>query len=795
MAKVAKNTNEKVAHKIAKNTFNLFKEVLVFLGKPLYLLIAGLIILLSLVARSITSISNYFYKAFKKSYKTANVKIRNVFDPVKLFILRTKLKSLNFNKKNIYKRSKIFLPRFSVLFVFGSIFLTIFGFLFWQEILKDLPSVDELVNRKIDMSTKIYDRNGVLLYKIYKDENRTPISLSEIPQQTLLATIAIEDAEFYSHAGFSLRGIARSFVRNIERGELVGGSTITQQLVKNALLSPEKTLSRKIKELILSLQVEARYSKDEILEMYLNEVSYGGTAYGIQEASKVYFNKDAKNLTLSESALLAGLPKSPSRFSPFADIESAINRQREVLNLMKINKFISPEVEHLAISEKLKFSENKIDIKAPHFVMYVKKILAEEYGEEAVETGGLEVITTLDYNIQILAEKAVTEEVNKLKNLKVGNGAAIVLDPKTGEILAMVGSKDYFDTNADGNVNVALRLRQPGSSIKVINYAYALEHGFSPATIINDTSTTFGVSGQLPYSPKNYDGKYRGNITIRSALAESRNIPAVKILASYGVEKMIELGKNLGITSWEDKSRFGLSLTLGGGEVKLLDLTQVYATIANYGKRPNVSPLLSVKNSTGKILKLNECTKNTTSDVLGCEQKQVLDPRVSYLLIDILKDNIARSPAFGSNSQLVIKAHPEVAVKTGTSNDLKDNLTIGFNQNYVVGVWVGNNDNSPMSRIASGITGAAPIWNKIMTGLIGKSTSVSWSVPSGVEKIGVCTITGSLPCNGCPTRSELFLSEAKPTRSCSTQAIENIKNPVHQSQIQGNLREPALSIP
>lgn len=810
MAKVAKNTNENIAHKIAKNTLYKLQRVLIFLGKPLYLTITGLLLTVGFALYTIKTLLRYILKTIisplrKRLKHKKGGQSTNFF---KVLIFRLKLAVLSVQKRFTFKKPRLHFKSSNKIAI-GFLVTILVGFIFWDKMLKDLPSVDNLVNRKINMSTKIYDRNGILLYKIYKDENRTPIKLTDIPEHVKLATIAIEDAEFYSHRGFSIRGILRSIVRNIERRELVGGSTITQQLVKNALLSPEKTVSRKIKELILSIEVEAKYSKDEILEMYLNEVSYGGTAYGIQEAARIYFNKDAHDLTLPEAALLAGLPKSPSKYSPFADPESATARQKEVLHLMQVNKFITPEVGKLALEEKIKFSEDKIDIKAPHFVMYVKKLLAEEYGEEVVETGGLEVVTTLDYNIQTQAEKIVADEVNKLKNLRVGNGAAIVLDPKTGDILAMVGSKNYFDSNADGNVNVALRLRQPGSSIKVINYAYALGHGFTPATIINDSQSVFAVTGQLPYSPKNYDGKYRGNITLRSALAESRNIPAVKILANYGVSKMIELGQKMGITTWEEKGRFGLSLTLGGGEVKLLDLVQVYATIANYGKKPEVKPILTVKNSEGKLLSEIGCTKtnrtenidlkistvNAAESLFGCTQEQILDPRVSYLLTDILKDNTARSPAFGPNSQLVISKHPEVAVKTGTSNDLKDNLTVGFNQNYVVGVWVGNNDNSPMSRIASGITGAAPIWNKIMTGLIGNSPSIAWETPTGVEKIGICTLTGSLPCTGCPIKTELFLSESKPTKSCSVQAIENIKNPTNPKQIQGSILKPDLSLP
>src|SRR3989344_384708 len=359
---------------------------------------------------------------------------------------------------------KILTVIFSIFF-FAGFFASL---AFWFYILKDLPSPQILTTRNINVSTKIYDRNGVLLYTIYKDQNRTPIKLTQIPPQVKYATLAIEDAEFYDHIGFSPRGIARAILKNIEDKELSGGSTITQQLVKNALLSSEKTVIRKIKELTLAIQVELRYSKDEILEMYLNEVSYGGTAYGIQEAARTYFTKDVDQLTLGEAALLAGLPKSPSQYSPFgANPETAFTRQKEVLHLMKVNSFISKEQEEKAKNEEIKFAPHKVDLKAPHFVMYVRGELENKYGPELTQKGGLEVITSLDYEIQKLAEKIVQEEVDKLKNLNVKNGAAIVLNPRTGEILAMVGSRDYFDSENDGNVNITTSLRQPGSSIKV----------------------------------------------------------------------------------------------------------------------------------------------------------------------------------------------------------------------------------------------------------------------------------------------------------------------------------------
>jgi membrane carboxypeptidase/penicillin-binding protein PbpC len=366
-----------------------------------------------------------------------------------------------------------------------------------------------------------------------------------------------------------------------------------------------------------------------------------------------------------------------------------------------------------------------------------------------------------------VAEKIVHNEVEKIKRLNVGNGAALVVNPQTGEILAMVGSKNYFDIANDGNVNVTTSVRQPGSSIKVVNYAYALANDYNPSSIIDDSPITYVTPGTTAYSPVNYDGQFKGRVSLRNALAQSRNIPAVKVLASYGVTKMIEHGQKMGITTWTDPDNYGLSLTLGGGAVTALDLSKVYATIANYGKRSDILPILSVKDYKGRVLEKNEPKTYDT-----------IDPRVAFMITDILKDNNARAAEFGLSSYLVIKNHPEVAVKTGTSNDLRDNWTAGYNQNYLVVTWVGNNDNSPMSHIASGVTGASPIWNKIMTGILAQAPSIDWKVPDGISKVNICTITGTLPCNGCPTKQEWFFDERKPTKYCSSEQIQKIINPI-----------------
>jgi membrane peptidoglycan carboxypeptidase len=479
---------------------------------------------------------------------------------------------------------------------------------------------------------------------------------------------------------------------------------------------------------MISLAVEQKYTKDEILEMYLNEVSYGGTAYGVQEAARQYFDKDAKDLTLPEAALLAGLPKSPTFLSPFgSNPEAVYTRQRQVLTLMRQAGFISQSQLDRALDEKLSLSLDKTDIRAPHFVMYIKEVLAARYGEEFIRRSGLEVTTTLDLPIQELAQKAVYTEISELAKLNVTNGAALVVNPQTGEILAMVGSHDYFNEAEDGNVNVTIRPRPPGSSIKIVNYAFALSNGMSPATIIDDSPITFKVEGQPPYTPRNYDGKFRGKLSLRSALAESRNVPAVRVLAQTGITNMIETGRKMGITSWQDPSYYGLSLTLGGGEVTLYELATVYATLANYGKRPELYTINKITDSKGELIYEHEP-----------KSLQAIDPRVAFILTDILQDNDARAPAFGRHSALVIPGHREVAVKTGTSNDLRDNLTIGYNQDYLVAVWVGNNDNSPMSRVASGVTGASPIWNSIMTTLLTDASNHPWGVPEGLIRKNAC---------------------------------------------------------
>ena len=519
--------------------------------------------------------------------------------------------------------------------------------------------------------------------------------------------------------------------------------------------------------------VEGIYSKNQILGMYLNQIPYGSTAYGIESASELYFSKPAKDLTLGEAALIAGLPQSPTRYSPFgAHPELAKDRQREVLTQMVKNKYISEEDADKALSQELNYTEIKAPV-APHFALWVKDQLVEKYGEKMVEQGGLRVTTTLDLDLQEYAEEQVATEVAKLKKQKVGNGAAIITHPSTGEILAMVGSKDYFAKDEDGKVNIILRERQPGSSIKPINYALALKNKkITLATTFADTPTCFQVSGQSLYCPKNYDGGYHGLVQTRFALGNSYNIPAVKILALNGIKEFVEFARNLGLTTYTDPDKYGLSLTLGGGEVRPYDMTEAFGVFANDGIREPLIAITKIEDWKGKVL---EEVKINDKKLTG---EKVLDVGTTFLISHTLHDNNARQRAFGPSSFLNVKGHPEVSVKTGTTNDRKDNWTIGYTKQIVVVVWVGNNDNTSMGGAVSGVSGASPIWNKVMKFALDKSEKGeydkdddghSWPLqPEEVVGASICADTGgavSADPNspGCPARFEYFLAGTIPT--------------------------------
>ncbi len=604
--------------------------------------------------------------------------------------------------------------------------------------LQDLPHPDELKTREIPQTTKIFDRNGTLLYEIYAAQNRTLVPLSDIPLHLQHATLAIEDRNFYHHVGFDPQAILRALKEN-SSGEIVqGGSTITQQLIKSSMLTPEQTIERKIREVVLAFWAERMYSKDQILEMYFNQIPYGGTAWGVEAASEVYFNKNVRELNLPESAFLAGITAAPTAYSPYRDDSTLWKiRQKEVLKSMVELNYITQKEAEQASKVTLAFAKPHGAFHAPHFVTYVKDLLVQKYGLAMVEKGGLQVITSLDLDVQEQAEKIVAEEITNAAYLNISNGAALVTDPKNGDMLAMVGSRDFDDPNG-GKYNLATALRQPGSTVKVITYATALQKGFTAVSILDDSPVTFTNEGSTPYKPVNYDGKYRGRVPLRIALANSLNIPAVKLLNQIGIPSMVEMGQKMGISHWnQDPSNYGLSITLGGSEATMIDMATVNGTLANGGRRVNINPIVRITTSQGDVLEHKTYTQGV----------RVLDSGVAFIISDILADNNARSLAFGSSSPLTIPGH-RVSVKTGTSDNKRDNWTIGFTDDFVVTVWVGNNDNSPMSEsLASGISGAAPIWNRIMTNLVATKPSLDLKIPQSVV---------SLPCLG---REEYFLRE------------------------------------
>jgi len=602
-----------------------------------------------------------------------------------------------------------------------------------SEFINQLPSPSQLESYRAGLSTHLYSRDGKLLYEVFREENRTPVKLNSLPNYVKQATISIEDKDFYNHRGISLfGGVLRAFKENLSKRKLQGGSTITQQLVKSALLTPERTITRKVKEMILALLVERRYSKDQILEMYLNQVPYGGTAWGIQEASRMYLNKSATKLSLAEAALLAGLPQAPSLYSPYSNPRAAKARQIQVLSRMLEEEYITNSQYQEAIRANLNVRAPKSEIKAPHFVFYVKQLLEQEYGEKTVQEGGLRVYTTLDYSIQKAAENILQEELENLESYNVGNGAILVTRPSTGEILAMVGSRNFFE-GTYGAYNVTTALRQPGSSIKPLTYTLALKNGMTAGSILADVPTAFGVSGSEVYRPVNYDGRFHGNVPVRYALANSYNIPAVKALESVGVRNFINFAKNLGVENWQtDPSRYGLSLTLGGGEVTMLEMATAFGTLRNLGVRVDLNPVRRIEDTTGQIFYSNDR-----------QTRRVLSEEEPFIVSDILSDNLARTPAFGPNSPLNF-GNGLVAVKTGTTDEKKDNWTIGYtrptiNNQYgdvLVAVWVGNNDNTPMNpNLASGITGAAPIWRRVMERLVDQAfLKESLYIPTQIEK-------------------------------------------------------------
>jgi len=640
------------------------------------------------------------------------------------------------------------------------------GLTLYAWLIADLPSPGELSTHVVAPSTKIYDRKGRLLFEAIAPYGgkHTPLPLDQIPLYLRQATVATEDAAFYTNPGVDFRAILRAIIINLRGGEAIsGGSTITQQLARNLILSPEeriqRTLRRKLREAILAWRLARIYFKDEILALYLNETYYGNFAYGVEAAAQAYFGKSVGDMDLAECALLAGLPQSPAAYNPSINPEAAKERQGVVLDLMVKAGYIIEEQAKLAKEEQLHFAASPFPIEAPHFVMYVRGLLEREFGLETLRRKGLNVYTTLDLDLQERARSIVNHRLAALAEKRpcsnITNAALVALDPRTGEILAMLGSPDYFDREISGAVNACLALRQPGSSIKPITYAAALSLDYTPATMVNDVRTTFVTKEGEPYTPLNYDLTFHGPVLLREALASSYNIPAVKVLDHVGLDNVLALARRLGITTFDESERYGLSLTLGGGEVRLLELTATYGAFANGGFKVEPVAILRVEDDQGDVLR----------EWHPHQDEQVLDERVAHFITDILSDDTARIPAFGEGS--VLELTRPAAVKTGTTSDWRDNWTIGYTPDLVCGVWVGNAMGAPMQGV-SGITGAAPIWHDFVEEALKGKPVREFVEPEGIVHVEVCALSGKLPSRYCPyRREEIFIAGTKPQEVCT----------------------------
>ncbi len=633
---------------------------------------------------------------------------------------------------------------------------------------RDLPSPSELRQRASTFqTTRIYDREGNLLNEAFDPDTgrRIEVSLDTVSPYVVQATIATEDANFYEHPGVDPVALVRAVYYAFQEGDVVsGGSTITQQLVKRVLLTSERTATRKIKEAILAAEITRRYSKDDILELYLNEVYYGNLSYGIDAAAETYFGKEASELTLGEASLLAGLPQLPAYYDPYTHPDRAKKRQGVVLGLMVEAGYITAEEANAAWAEPLAYEPLQFDLKAPHFTLFVRQQLEQLFGPEALYQSGYSVHTTLDPRLQAEAERIVREQVSALADRNVSNGALVAMRPQTGEVVALVGSADFDNVEIDGQVNMALAPRQPGSSIKPFVYLSTFdmpdkprEQQWTPGTIVADITTQFPDGANPPYVPVNYDGKEIGLLTVRSALATSRNIPAVAALQEATLPAFLELMQRFGVTTLT-RPDFGLSLSLGAGEIPLIELTDAFAALANNGQRIPPVTIQKITDAAGETI----CEQGTDKPCQpGVERaEQVVSPADAFLLADVLSDNDARTPVFGANSVLRLPDRP-AAVKTGTTNDFRDNLTVGYTPQLVTGVWVGNADNSPMVNI-SGVAGAGPIWNQFMSVAHTGEPVLAFTPPAGVRQFEVCADTGTLPSDACPERRTHWFAEDRP---------------------------------
>lgn len=607
-----------------------------------------------------------------------------------------------------------------------------FGGLFLWISTLDIPDLSSFEQRRVLQSTKIYDRTGeILLYDLHQDVRRTVVGYEDISRHIKNASVAIEDDTFFEHWGVRPLAILRAAITNLRGGDLLGGqggSTITQQVIKNSILEQEKTLTRKIKEAILAIRLEQVLTKEEILLHYLNESPYGGTIYGVEEASLAFFGKPASDVTLSEAAYLAALPQAPTYYSPYGTNKEGLERRKnKVLDNMLRLGFVSEEEYAAAKEEDVEFlPQVATGIRAPHFVFYVRDYLARKFGEESLAERGFRVITSLDWELQREAERIVREKA--LSNEEVfnaENGSLVATDPQTGEILVMVGSRDYFDEEIDGNFNIAIAERQPGSAFKPFVYAAALQKGYTPETVVFDLKTQFSTacapdnltSDGDCYSPVNYDGNFRGPVSLRNALAQSLNIPAVKVLYLGGLQNALKVARDFGINTFGDAGQYGLTLVLGGGEVKLLEMVGAYGVFANEGVRSDPVSILRIEDSNGNVVEEAETSS-----------QRVIDRQVALQISDILSDNVARTPLYGSNSQLHFPGR-DVAVKTGTTNDYRDAWILGYTPNLAVGAWAGNNDNTSMERRISGLI-ITPMWREFMDIALEQRDQMSFAEPT-----------------------------------------------------------------
>lgn len=661
------------------------------------------------------------------------------------------------------------------------IFLIVGLMLFWFAT-TPIPDIGDFETRRVPQSTKIYDRTGeVLLYDVHGSIRRTTVDLDKISPVIQRAVISIEDPEFYSHNGISPRAILRAIIADIQTLDFSqGGSTITQQVVKNTILTTEKTITRKIKEWVLAIKLEQTYGKDQILNVYLNETPYGGTIYGIEEASQYFFGKPALDVTLAEAAYLAAIPQAPTYYSPYGNHRDALNlRKNLVLQKMYENGFISEAERDAAKDEDVDFTqETSVGIKAPHFVFYVQEYLEKKYGSDAVNQEGLRVITTLDYELQKEAETVVRDFApSNEANFNASNSAVVAIDPSTGHILTMIGSRDYFDEEIDGKYNVAIAERQPGSSFKPFVYAASFENGYTPETVLFNLKTQFttncspdflqmgGPNGNC-YSPDNYDGKFTGPVSLRDALAQSMNVPAVKLLYLVGINTAITTAERMGITTLNSAAQYGLTLVLGGGEVRLLDMVSAYGGFATDGMRHESTPILEVYDSNNRLLEKYE-DRST----------RVLSEQTARQVSDILSDNVARTPAYGTNSPLTFPGF-DVAGKTGTTNDSRDAWIVGYTPSVVVGAWAGNNDNSPMVKKTAGLI-ITPMWHEIMEAAIERYPAGSFIKPSPTNSAVPEIVKGNWQITGADGRLHSILHWIDPKNPTS---LSTPQNPAANSQ-------------